>query len=192
MDEKPEPPAEDDSPGRPRTAAPAACTLQADLLDPRALLSRAEGERLRGLLLSLQNRLAIEGLLGEIRAEVIGDDRMSLLHERHKGTPGTTDVLTFDLSGDPRVLDVDMYVCIDEARRQAEARGHGPAEELMLYIVHGVLHCTGYDDHEESGAFGSVAMHRREDEILTAIGAGAVFASREREIESQTESGGTL
>ena len=184
MDEKPEPPAEDDSPGRPRTAAPAPRTLAADLLDPRALLTPAEGDRLRELMGALGAHLAGDGLIGEIRAEVVGDERMSLLHEQHKDTPGTTDVLTFDLSGDPRVLDVDIVICADEARRQAEARGHGAAEELMLYIVHGVLHCTGYDDHEDEGDFGAEAMHRREDEILSAIGAGVVFAA------SQTKTGG--
>ena len=77
----------------------------------------------------------------------------------------------------------------DEARRQAELRGHGVAQELALYIVHGILHCTGYDDHEEAGAFGSIAMHRREDEILSAIGAGVVYAAREAGAETGT--GGT-
>ena len=189
MDEKPEPPAEDDSPGRPRTCAPAARRLTADLIDHRALLTRAEGDRLRELMGSLREHLASEGLGGEIRAEVVGDERMSQLHERHKDTPGTTDVLTFDLSGDPKLLDVDIVICADEARRQAASRGHGVAQELALYIVHGVLHCTGYDDHEEAGAFGSIAMHRREDEILSAIGAGVVYAAREAGAETGT--GGT-
>lgn len=134
---------------------------------------------MRGLIDALTGFLSGEGLNGEIRAEVVGDERMSDLHERHKNTPGTTDVLTFDLSGDPRVLDVDIVICADEARRQAEARGHGVAEELALYIVHGVLHCTGYDDHEESGERGAAAMHKREDEILSAIGAGVVYAAHE-------------
>lgn len=150
--------------------------LIAELLDPRALLARAEFDRLSSLLESARAHFAADGLTGEIRAEVVGDDRMSALHEKHKDTPGTTDVLTFDLSGDPRLLDVDIVVCADEARRQASARGHGVAEELMLYIVHGVLHCTGYDDHDDEGNYGAASMHRREDEILSAIGAGVVFA----------------
>ena len=84
MDEKPEPPAEDDSPGRPRTGAVARRTLTADLLDPRALLTRSEGDRLRGLLDALCDHLAADGLTGEIRAEVVDDERMSALHKRYK------------------------------------------------------------------------------------------------------------
>ncbi|MFI4892036.1 MAG: rRNA maturation RNase YbeY [Phycisphaerales bacterium JB058] len=186
MDEKPEPPAEDDSPGRPRTGAVARRTLTADLLDPRALLTRGEGDRLRGLLDALCDHLAADGLTGEIRAEIVGDERMSALHERYKDTPGTTDVLTFDLSGDPGALDVDIVICADEARRQARTRGHGPAEELALYIVHGILHCTGYDDHEDAGDLGAIAMHKREDEILSAIGAGVVYAAGEAESDAGT------
>ena len=77
-------------------------------------------------------------------------------------------------------------ICADEARRQARTRGHGPAEELALYIVHGVLHCTGYDDHEDAGDLGAIAMHKREDEILSAIGAGVVYAAREAETDAGT------
>jgi len=145
-------------------------------MDPRGLLVHAEFDRLSSHLESVRALFGADGLSGEIRVEVVGDERMSALHEKHKDTPGTTDVLTFDLSGDPRVLDVDIVVCADEARRQAEARRHGIAEELTLYIVHGVLHCTGYDDHDEEGDYGAASMHRREDEILSAIGAGVVFA----------------
>ncbi len=159
--------------------APSARPLIAELLDPRAILGRADFDRLSSLLESARAHFAAGGLSGEIRAQVVGDERMSALHEKHKDTPGTTDVLTFDLSGDPSVLDVDIVVCADEARRQASERGHGVPEELALYIVHGVLHCTGYDDHEDEGEFGAASMHRREDEILSAIGAGVVFARDE-------------
>jgi ssRNA-specific RNase YbeY (16S rRNA maturation enzyme) len=38
--------------------------------------------------------------------------------------------------------------------------------------VHGLLHLQGYDDHTAADAR---AMHRREDELLTAAGFGAVF-----------------
>ncbi len=140
------------------------------------MLGADEASRLRALLDSIRAYFAGQGIVGEIRAEVVGDARMTDLHARHKDTPGTTDVLTFDLSGDPGTLDVDIVVCADEARRQATERGHGLVEELALYIVHGVLHCTGYDDREDAGEYGAAAMHRREDEILKAIGAGTVYA----------------
>lgn len=114
---------------------------------------------------------------GEVRLRLIGDAEMAALHERYSGIPGTTDVLTFDLRADEPgscalPLDVDIVACVDEAARQAGARGIPVERELLLYLLHGALHCLGYDDHDEAG---HAAMHAREDEILEAIGVGATF-----------------
>lgn len=119
---------------------------------------------------------------GEVRVRVIADAEMATMHEEYAGVPGTTDVLTFDMSVDEGngvpPLDVDLVVCLDEAQRQASARGHGetPQLELLLYTLHGVLHCLGHDDHEEASFR---AMHDAEDAILTSIGVGPVFARPE-------------
>lgn len=121
---------------------------------------------------------AVLGATGEVRVRLVGDEDMSRAHERYSGIAGTTDVLTFDLAGpgpcakDRTALDADILVCLDEARRQAAARGIAVEREVLLYIVHGVLHCLGYDDHTEEE---STAMHKREDEVLAAIGVGATY-----------------
>lgn len=110
---------------------------------------------------------------GEARVRLVGDDEMARLHEQFMDDPSTTDVLTFDLAGDPDApLDVDIVVCMDEAERQAALRGHALEHELLLYIIHGALHCLGHDDVT---AEQSAAMHAREDEVLRAIGVGAVY-----------------
>ncbi len=102
---------------------------------------------------------------------------MAELHERTTGVQGTTDVLTFDLRDDPDpsnpVLDADVVLCTDEARRQASERGHAIVAELTLYLVHALLHCTGHDDHDDDAY---ARMHEAEDRVLRAIGLGAVFA----------------
>lgn len=114
---------------------------------------------------------------GEVRARVVGDAEMAAAHQKYSGIPGTTDVLTFDLRDDPTSgdhLDVDLWICADEARRNAAERGFPVERELLLYILHGVLHCLGYDDHDEAG---HRAMHAEEDRILEAIGVGATFGA---------------
>ena len=102
---------------------------------------------------------------------------MAGAHQRYAGVSGTTDVLTFDLaeSGAGR-LDADLLVCFDEAARQAAGRGHDVATELLLYIVHGVLHCLGQDDHDPAAAS---RMHAEEDRVLEAIGVGRVYGGGE-------------
>lgn len=121
---------------------------------------------------------------GEVRIAVVDDTEMTAAHTRFMGIPETTDVLTFDLRDQPPQglpsgpLDTDIMVCIDEARRRADARSKPTPEEtrreLLLYALHGVLHCLGHDDHDDHDY---QRMHAAEDRILTAIGVGTVFAS---------------
>lgn len=140
------------------------------LIDPDAMLAGAD----RAWLEQAADRAAEHmALRGEVRVRLLGDDAMSLAHERYKGEPGPTDVLTFDLDPDSGVLDVDLLVCVDEAARRAAQIGHEPRREILLYVVHGVLHCLGHDDHDGAEA---ERMHREEDRILSAIGVGAVYA----------------
>lgn len=119
---------------------------------------------------------------GEVRVRVVADAEMAAMHEEYAGVPGTTDVLTFDMSVDEDEsgvppLDVDLVACLDEAERQAKGRGTTDIQELLLYTLHGVLHCLGHDDHEDT-AYRD--MHAAEDQILKAIGVGAIFHREER------------
>lgn len=135
-----------------------------------------------GLRWLVEKATAAAGVLayaGEVRVRIVGDDEMAAAHEKYSGVPGTTDVLTFDLRDDASAggpLDTDILVCVDEARRQAAALGLSVERELLLYIVHGVLHCLGFDDHDEAG---HRAMHEEEDRVLEAIGVGRTFAAPE-------------
>ena len=105
---------------------------------------------------------------------------MADAHLRHMGVSGTTDVITFNLAeGDedalPARLDTDLLICVDEARRQSERRSIPIERELLLYTIHGTLHCLGHDDHTTGDAR---AMHAREDAILESIGVGATYTLR--------------
>lgn len=117
-----------------------------------------------------------------VAVRVVGDAEMAAAHQRHLGLDSTTDVLTFDLGSsvtEPRHVQADIIVCVDEAARQARARGHGVREELLLYIIHGMLHCLGHDDHDDA-AF--ARMHAEEDRVLAAIGVGTVFARPDKAV----------
>jgi probable rRNA maturation factor len=119
------------------------------------------------------------GVGGVLRATLVSDARMAEAHQRHCGVAGTTDVITFSYSTEPPrgVLDADLLVCADEARRQAAARGIPMEHELLLYIVHGMLHCLGLDDHTDADA---LEMHRREDGVFRALGLPPAYSAPER------------
>lgn len=105
---------------------------------------------------------------------VVGDGEMGALHLAALGIPGPTDVLTFDSTppAPGSAIDVDIAVCIDEAARSVQGGTVSVEEELLLYAVHGLLHCAGFDDVTPEGA---AAMHAEEDRILTAVGVGPIF-----------------
>ncbi|HEX8342732.1 MAG TPA: rRNA maturation RNase YbeY [Tepidisphaeraceae bacterium] len=111
----------------------------------------------------------------DISLALVGNARMAALHEQFLGIPGPTDVLTFELDHDARgrVTGGEIVVCVPHAIRTARRLGHRPADELLLYAIHGLLHLCGYDDRTDVDFR---RMHRLEDRILTQLGIGAVFA----------------
>jgi probable rRNA maturation factor len=119
----------------------------------------------------------VAGPVARVTVEIIDDHRMAALHERFSSVPGTTDVLTFPASSPGEPVEVDIAICVDEAARQSRARGHDLRHELLLYALHGVLHCAGFDDRTPDD---HARMHAEEDRILQAIGLGAVYAREER------------
>ena len=98
---------------------------------------------------------------------------MGRLHDEHCGDLAPTDVITFDLRDTPDgPLDGDLALGRDVAVRAAAEQGTDARTELLLYAVHGLLHLLGEDDTTDDAYH---RMHRREDELLTAIGVGSVF-----------------
>ncbi len=123
---------------------------------------------------------AAEGFhTGDLSLVIVGARAMATLHHRFLGQPDPTDVLTFDLGCDRQrgTLVAEILACADVAHRQAQRRGGSLAAELALYVTHGLLHLAGYDDHSPAGYR---RMHAREDELLSAIGLGCVFAGGRR------------
>lgn len=97
---------------------------------------------------------------------VIGDSAMRRFNREFHATDESTDVLSFDLSDD-REIEGEILVCAPYARREARARGLPWQTEIVLYVVHGLLHLCGEDDHVPADAR---RMRRIEREILGRLG----------------------
>lgn len=107
-----------------------------------------------------------------LSVRIVGDAEMQALHRRHLRIDTTTDVLTFAASPPGEPIEADIAVCAAEAARRAGEFGHSVDRELLLYIIHGLLHAAGWDDVDPD-AFRR--MHQEEDRILGEIGVGATF-----------------
>ena len=87
---------------------------------------------------------------GRVSVVIIADARMRDLNRRFARVDGTTDVLAFDLSEGPSAGDSvagEVIVNADVARTEARRHRRSAVDELILYVIHGMLHLGGYRDH---------------------------------------------
>lgn len=141
---------------------------QAVQVHDAGLIEPAGAAWLRDRLTDLRGRAA--PAIRRLTVRLVNDHAMSQLHARHMNDPTTTDVLTF-ADGDQ----VDVAVCVDEARRRAAELGHDLSRELLLYSLHGLLHAVGFDDRTPAEY---ERMHLEEDRLLASIGIAATFAPK--------------
>lgn len=98
---------------------------------------------------------------GEVSIAIVSDDTISALNEQYLSHTGPTDVISFPLE-DPVRLVGDIYIGLDQARRQADEVGVAHDQELARLVIHGTLHVLGWD-HPEGG---SSPMYNRQEELL--------------------------
>lgn len=104
----------------------------------------------------------------EISIALVDDAAMHELNRRHLAHDYPTDVLSFELSAPAApCLEGELIISTETAVRQAEEFGWSPQDEVTLYLVHGLLHLCGYDDH---GARQKREMRARERAILQIWG----------------------
>ncbi len=111
--------------------------------------------------------LRMEGRTADLSIAVVDDEGIRRLNRRFLGRAGITDVLAFPYGSAGEKLEGEIVVNAELAARRAADMPHGPREDLMLYVVHGLLHLLGYDDHDEEDRR---RMRRREQDVLTAAG----------------------
>jgi probable rRNA maturation factor len=93
---------------------------------------------------------------------------MRRLNETFLRHQGSTDVITFAYRDParPNLLYGELFVCINEAVAQARRFRTTWQSELVRYLVHGLLHLTGYDDRHPA-LYGE--MKREEDRLLREL-----------------------
>jgi rRNA maturation RNase YbeY len=57
-----------------------------------------------------------------------------------------TDIVTFNLSGNPQVIEGEIYISFDRVKENAGANKVTVNNELHRIIFHGVLHLCGFND----------------------------------------------
>lgn len=73
----------------------------------------------------------------------------------------------YDMDEEGNLLIGSIAICCDRAREQAEEYGHSYTRELHYLLVHGIMHCLGYDHMIESE---KAEMREKEEYILSKLG----------------------
>lgn len=105
----------------------------------------------------------------ELGVTLVSATEMARLNRQFLQHAGPTDVITFDYSmlpGPGSCLHGELFVCPDEAVRQARRFRTTWQSELVRYLIHGTLHLLGHNDRRDSERR---KMKREEDRLLLGL-----------------------
>lgn len=115
----------------------------------------------------------------------VDGEEIRRLNREMRDTDKVTDVLSFpaleDIKGaairgadypfetdeEGNLLIGSIVVCCDRAKEQANEYGHSYNRELHYLLVHGIMHCLGYDHMTDED---KAEMREKEEEILVKLG----------------------
>lgn len=85
-----------------------------------------------------------------ISLAIVDDPTMHRLNREFLQHDYPTDVLSFVLDRDDKKLDGEIIVSADTAASSCDEFGWSAQDEMTLYVIHGLLHLVGFDDHSSA------------------------------------------
>ena len=89
---------------------------------------------------------------------LLGINRDFLQHDYY------TDIITFDLSENPKQIIGEIYVSIDRIKDNAKTLNTSLKEETLRVLFHGALHLCGYKDKSKAE---TTKMRKKEEHYLS-------------------------
>lgn len=129
-----------------------------------------DGDEIRRVVTEVLRRHGIPA--AELHVLVVDNRAIHEINAAHLQHDFPTDVITFPLNEAGRLppefpLEGEIVISAEMAASLATEAGWSPREELLLYLVHALLHLCGYDDLTEPE---QLQMRSREREMLQELG----------------------
>ncbi|MEM9291154.1 MAG: rRNA maturation RNase YbeY [Acidobacteriota bacterium] len=150
----------------------AADSLEISIQNPEAF-PEARGERVEPWLRALVSAVAPE--FAGFGVRFADDEELRRLNREYRGKDRPTDVLSFPGEDELEVPEGitaqdaaaerylgDVAISVPTARRQAQRAGHGVDRELQILLLHGALHCLGYDHESDDGTMDELEAELRQ------------------------------
>lgn len=107
---------------------------------------------------------------GELSLAFLTDPALARIHADFLSDPTLTDVITFE--GNAALASAgEICVSVDTASNYSRMHDRDFSEELTLYVVHGWLHLSGYDDLQPAKKRQMRAAEKRAMTVLRAANA---------------------
>lgn len=135
------------------------------LHDAHAAYYMAEDPRIEIAATWIAQQFGLSKLYASIA--VVDDQTIRQLNAQRLGHDWPTDVISFVLDQTDSGLEGEVIASAETAAKVCRAAGWSAQDELLLYIVHGLLHVAGMDDVELEER---QAMRQMERKCLLAIG----------------------
>lgn len=119
---------------------------------------------------------------GRLGVVLVDCDTIRQYNRDFLGHDYATDVISFPMEDrrEEGYLEGEILACTEVARDRAGEFGWTHDEEILLYIVHGILHLVGYDDLTPEPR---AEMRRKEREYLGRFGIEVPDFGLEEELE---------
>ena len=134
-----------------------------------------------------------EAMMGFVKTDIplaiefvfVDGEEIRRLNREMRDTDKVTDVLSFPsldgikgqaIYGEEYPYEIDeeghlligsVVVCCDRAKEQAAEYGHSYERELHYLLVHGIMHCLGYDHMTDED---KTEMREKEEQVLSRLG----------------------
>jgi len=106
----------------------------------RQRFRRVDSRQVRTI--ALQTLTKLDSPVHDLNIVIVNDRQIAELNRQFHQTDGATDVLSFDYGGGQG----ELIVSVERACAQARQFRSTASRELALYVIHGILHLSGYDD----------------------------------------------
>ena len=94
---------------------------------------------------------------------IIDSDSIQKINKEYLNHDYSTDIISFNYSGNHLAIDAEVFISIDDAQLSARKYKVSLSKELTRLIIHGILHLKGFDD---INANGRIKMKKKENNLL--------------------------
>lgn len=105
----------------------------------------------------------------EVEVVLLNDSAIKKINKKYLNKNRSTDVISFRIDrrefGNIKDLG-EIFISADTAWKNSKIYGMSFEDEIVLYLIHGILHLFGYDDMT---AGEKLSMSKKETEILDYI-----------------------